>query len=289
MILYKMSISLNFITRTVNSLCVCFLLQYFHLGKSYSFNHRNILPPKLIDNISSSINSKFHLENVKSFTNFHYYFKTSLKQARGRKTDKLVFYKCSNKGKYCHDNMISNTTQVIIDQHLKYCTNEFYSPRIVKPTQISWKRVQRQQNKLNQLLNNKSANNTFFNTTQNYFNKTLNALINDYRNFHKQKHSKRHQNDDDNDDDEEDDDDSDNSNLNTHTKKPKNETVHKFMAFGLLLPSHPFSQDMFHHLKIVAPMFPQVKLVIGNANQFKYLCNQYAVSSFPQLLFFTKG
>ena len=68
-----------------------------------------------------------------------------------------------------------------------------------------------------------------------------------------------------------------------------NTVVHEYMAFALLIPHHPFSADLASALRIVMPMFPSIKLVVGNGHDFKSLCSQYGVSSFPQLLLFTKG
>ena len=81
---------------------------------------------------------------------------------------------------------------------------------------------------------------------------------------------------------------------NTDTDKideieDSNTVVHEYMAFALLIPHHPFSADLASALRIVMPMFPSIKLVVGNGHDFKSLCSQYGVSSFPQLLLFTKG
>jgi hypothetical protein len=67
------------------------------------------------------------------------------------------------------------------------------------------------------------------------------------------------------------------------------EIVTEFLAFVLLLPDHPFSNDLYSSVVTVAPMFPRVIFVIGNANEFTELCAQYGVRSFPKLLFFQEG
>ena len=66
------------------------------------------------------------------------------------------------------------------------------------------------------------------------------------------------------------------------------EIVSEFLAFALLLPGHPFSSDLYLSIVTVAPMYPRVIFVIGNANEFTELCAQYGVRSFPKLLFFNK-
>ena len=66
------------------------------------------------------------------------------------------------------------------------------------------------------------------------------------------------------------------------------EVVSEFLAFALLLPGHPYSRDLYFSVVTVAPMYPRVIFVIGNAYEFTELCAQYGVRSFPKLLFFQK-
>jgi hypothetical protein len=67
------------------------------------------------------------------------------------------------------------------------------------------------------------------------------------------------------------------------------EIISEFLAFTLLLPNHPFSNDLYLAIVAIAPMFPRVTFVVGNAREFGELCGQYVVRSFPKLLFFQKG
>lgn len=75
----------------------------------------------------------------------------------------------------------------------------------------------------------------------------------------------------------------------TYKKKAEKEIIHKYLAFALLLPQQPFSTDLFRSLVSVGPMFPTVTIVSGSGYDFKELCRQYNVRSFPQLFFFKDG
>ena len=72
-------------------------------------------------------------------------------------------------------------------------------------------------------------------------------------------------------------------------KSESKEIISEFLAFTLLLPNHPFSNDLYLAIVAIAPMFPRVTFVVGNAREFGELCGQYVVRSFPKLLFFQKG
>jgi hypothetical protein len=61
------------------------------------------------------------------------------------------------------------------------------------------------------------------------------------------------------------------------------------MAFVLLLPKHPFSLNMVQSIRSIAGMFPQVTIVFGSGYEFKEMCSQYGVRSFPKLLMFSDG
>lgn len=65
--------------------------------------------------------------------------------------------------------------------------------------------------------------------------------------------------------------------------------VHKYLAFAILLPKHPFSVDLYKALLSVGPMFPSVSFVAGTGYEFTDMCAQYNVRSFPQILFFKDG
>lgn len=75
------------------------------------------------------------------------------------------------------------------------------------------------------------------------------------------------------------------SDSDTDTK----EIVHPYLAFALLLPNHAFSQDLYQALVTVSPMFPFVTLVVGSGHEFRELCSQYNIRSFPKLLLFKAG
>ena len=62
--------------------------------------------------------------------------------------------------------------------------------------------------------------------------------------------------------------------------------IHKYLAFTVLLPKHPFSSDLLRALLVVGPMFPSVSFVTGTGYEFRDMCTQYNVRSFPQILFF---
>jgi hypothetical protein len=81
-----------------------------------------------------------------------------------------------------------------------------------------------------------------------------------------------------------------NSNNNTIIKKSTaHEIIHEYLAFALLLPDHPFSNDLYQSLTVISPMFPNVNIVVGNGYEFSDMCVQYSIKSFPKLLFFKKG
>lgn len=69
----------------------------------------------------------------------------------------------------------------------------------------------------------------------------------------------------------------------------KNDTIHKFLLFVMLLPNHPFSQSLHRLISSVAPMFPEVTVVVGNAHEFRDMCNKYFIQSYPKILFFRQG
>lgn len=73
------------------------------------------------------------------------------------------------------------------------------------------------------------------------------------------------------------------------TDEDKNDTIHKFLLFVMLLPNHPFSQALHRLVSCVAPMFPDITVVVGNAHEFRDMCNKYFVQSYPKILFFRNG
>ena len=76
---------------------------------------------------------------------------------------------------------------------------------------------------------------------------------------------------------------------NVSEEEKSKEIIHKYLAFALLLPKHPFSTDLLRSLITAGPMFPSVTFVSGNGYDFKDMCRQYTVRSFPQLFFFKDG
>lgn len=72
-------------------------------------------------------------------------------------------------------------------------------------------------------------------------------------------------------------------------KEKEKDKVHRFLAFALLLPEHPYSMRMLSTIKQVAPMFPQVSFIVGSANEFSDLSTKYLIHSYPSLLFFKNG
>lgn len=63
-------------------------------------------------------------------------------------------------------------------------------------------------------------------------------------------------------------------------------SVHPLFAIALLLPQHPPSADMYSAVRAIAPMFPSVQFVVGDAVEFQDLP---LFSEFPQLLLFSEG
>ena len=65
--------------------------------------------------------------------------------------------------------------------------------------------------------------------------------------------------------------------------------MEKFLAFGLALPNHPYSGEFLTSLKAVAPLFPEVTVIVGNGEEFAEFSQQYNVRSYPKLLVFNRG
>eukprot|EP01032_Pedospumella_encystans_P007953 gene7953-9483_t len=57
----------------------------------------------------------------------------------------------------------------------------------------------------------------------------------------------------------------------------------------MLLPNHPYSQDLRKVMTTVSPMFPQAMVVLGNAYEFKDMTTKYYVTSYPKILYFRSG
>lgn len=72
-------------------------------------------------------------------------------------------------------------------------------------------------------------------------------------------------------------------------KSDGDESIHKYLAFALVLPKHPFSRQLIDSLHTVAPLFPHITVYFGIGYEYQELCSQYGVRSFPKLLFFHNG
>lgn len=69
----------------------------------------------------------------------------------------------------------------------------------------------------------------------------------------------------------------------------KNNQIHSYLIFALLLPNHPYSQDVRRILTTITPMYPQSMIVLGNAYHFKDMASKYFVTSYPKILYFKSG
>lgn len=148
----------------------------------------------------------------------------------------------------CPLEMIGNITEIIFSTAVDRCASVRYYPRNLHPKQVSWRRTRGHGNGHGQ--HGQSSNGRYWNS----------ATISNAQNEDHQK-KKYHE---------------------------SHEIVSEFLAFALLLPGHPFSDDLYFSIVTVAPMYPRVIFVIGNAHEFTELCAQYGVRSFPKLLFFQK-
>ena len=72
-------------------------------------------------------------------------------------------------------------------------------------------------------------------------------------------------------------------------EKNKNNKIHNHLIFVMLLPNHPYSQDLRRVMTTVSPMFPQAMVVLGNAYEFKDMTTKYYVTSYPKILYFRSG
>ncbi|KAJ1430835.1 hypothetical protein B484DRAFT_430459, partial [Ochromonadaceae sp. CCMP2298] len=52
------------------------------------------------------------------------------------------------------------------------------------------------------------------------------------------------------------------SQISWRTTQAQEEQVHPYLLFGMLLPRHPFSQEVSSALQQVGPMFPQIAIVV---------------------------
>ena len=152
---------------------------------------------------------------------------------------------------WCNEGDQLNATLMAFNEHLNSCPSGSFSPRWLSVQQISWKNVRKDAAK-------KHADGAGINGTTNSssssssFSKSINFTA-------------------------------------VPPSAEKNKTkdiIHKFLAFTVLLPKHPFSSDLLRSLLTVGPMFPSVSFVTGTGYEFRDMCTQYNVRSFPQILFF---
>jgi len=141
----------------------------------------------------------------------------------------------------------------IITQQLDRCALASYFPRTLSANQISWKARPKAEQQKKQQQQSASGNSSATG---------LGASANNVSH--------------------------DDGELTNSTTKPK-EVVHNFLLFAVLLPSHPFSFDLLESLRAIAPMYPEVSVVIGSAYDFTDFCSHYSVRSYPKLLFFRNG
>lgn len=129
------------------------------------------------------------------------------------------------------------------------CADPSYQPRVLFKNQISWK-PRVDPNKSHQSLNKTNSSSSNGNTVSNGTGVDNNS---------------------------------------TEVSDKNKEIIHDFLLFALLLPDHPFSEEVSDILSSVAPMYPHVTTVIGNAYEFPDICSKYLVHSFPKLLYFKAG
>lgn len=181
-----------------------------------------------------------------------------------------------------------------IESQLSRCARPNYFPRTLSANQISWKSRPKQTDALNSSISNgkTASNGSFLEGSNCTIPQSSNATAHDNTNHTTpygivcvngtwvvQANVTEHQ-----------------TPLNTsssrlppNSNKTVHEVIHPYLVFAILLPQHPFSSDMLESLKVVAPMYPHIAMVIGSAYEFSDFCNQYNARSFPTLLFFKQG
>ena len=146
----------------------------------------------------------------------------------------------------CDSQMIFNATEMIFHTSINACINPKFFPRHLSPHQVTWKSNKKEKHD-KQLNGDTTANNS----SNNRSNNTSTS----------------------------------NNSSNTNVSSSTREVVHAYLAFALLLPGdHAFSQDLYRALTTVAPMFPSITTVVGSGHDFKELCSQYNIRSFPKLV-----
>lgn len=65
--------------------------------------------------------------------------------------------------------------------------------------------------------------------------------------------------------------------------------VHKYLIIALLLPNHPYSDEIFRSIRRVAPMFPMISFVTGDGYEFRDIASKYFVTTMPTMILFKNG
>jgi len=145
------------------------------------------------------------------------------------------------------------------------CANPFYEARILSRHQITWK-VNSEDSKTKNQREDSKKNTTSSDelSKKNISSSNDLAVSNQFTAFQ-------------------------NSSTVVSDSKQDKEVIHDFMVFALLLPNHPYSQELYNVIAVVATMFPSVTIVVGNVYEFRDMANKYLIRSFPKMLFFKSG
>jgi hypothetical protein len=76
---------------------------------------------------------------------------------------------------------------------------------------------------------------------------------------------------------------------NGYNNNQDNVKIQRYLVFVMILPYHPYSQDLLEIISTIGPMFPSISVVFGNAYEFNDMCAKYYIHSFPKILFFKSG
>lgn len=79
------------------------------------------------------------------------------------------------------------------------------------------------------------------------------------------------------------------STLPSNSPVKKKERIDPYLVFVIFLPDHPFSSELLKKVSSIAPMFPYIYFIFGNAHEFKDITTSYLISNFPKVLFFKNG
>jgi hypothetical protein len=172
-----------------------------------------------------------------------------------------------------------NSTQDLLSRSIKFCANDRYFPRILSRSQISWKKRPRKARKSIDALHNSSIGNATNETDLGSSDHAKKVRTEEGANKTTQKRAGAGTGTGTGTGDEEESDEEEN----------KNDRVHPHLVFVLLLPDHPYSQNMQRAIATVSSAYPQVTVVMGNAYEFIDMQSKYRVMSFPKALYFRAG